>query len=112
MGGYVCSKMLICNLTVKMGFGSWETETLGTFKTVLFEGTVSVPLTALALPLGRETEGSYRSSDLLCMWAGSHKCNTVLYFPLTYMKWFYGRWRQKSFRVCKEVRAASSSLVQ
>ncbi len=112
MRGYMCSNMLIGYLTVKMGHGLQETETLGTFKTVLFGGTVSAPLTALALPLGRETKGRYRSNELLCMWAGSHKCNTVLYFPLTYMKWFYGRWRQKSFRVCKEVRAASSSLVQ
>lgn len=85
-----------------------DTETIGTLKTLLFEATV--PVTVLCLPQGRETEGSHRSAALFCMWAGSHKYNTVLYFPLTYIKWFYGRKRQKGFRECAEkVRAASGS---
>lgn len=90
----------ICNLNSEMVLGLQEIEMFGAFKRcylreqLQWRWQASLPREE---PSGRGTEGSYRSPDLLCMWAGSHKCSTVLYIPLTCMKWFYGRRRQKTF---------------
>ena len=98
--GKVWGRKPICNWTVKRFSGLQEIEMFGAFKRcylreqLQWRWQASLPREE---PSGRETEGSYRSPDLLCMWAGSHKCSTVLYIPLTCMKWLYGRRRLKTF---------------
>lgn len=69
--------MLWSDSSAKMGLGFEEMEAAGTFQMCYSR------YRRLSLSLWRETEGDYRSFDLLWRCPGSHKCNTVLYSPLT-----------------------------
>lgn len=113
MRGCMCGRLLICKLTVKMSLGLQGIEMLNTFKSASFEGTV--PLMALTLPAQAMRKRKWW--QLSIQWSAPHVGweSWVQYSPLfllTYIKWFYGRRRQRSLRACKEVRTAFSSLVQ